>query len=1122
MICPKCIVPGCVLSILSLVVFYPSNSVPIDRPNPRLDLPAGHQINHQSLQEKNTDQKPPRLFMLEQQVSRLEKKNEWTQAIDAQKQVIQYLDKNLKPQVAFNKKLAELDHVAWLYLESQNIDRAIEVFRQQVKLCQQHRAKKRLLQDVESQLQRVLAIAKLDENKQKSIAAAARALRLVELNLKNRKYRRTGLKNIQQAERTVKEILGQDHPLLAKIQWVKLRLELEISVQNGPQKYAELLRTWKNKIGGTRLYAAMQERAGRFFLLINSLQNSADSTVAAIKGFKQLYATTCESSAWASMTLADLYSIQGRLGNAMHFYRQANCYFESLYGPGTPGQILATDGLADLSYKFSKITEFREYISKISADLKRYENVQVPPTDRYDLNRERLASLRKHVRLHNYHGEFKQALKFAQQAYQLSESIHGKRGRSHADYVRLLGNAELKAGQLEQGLQHAKLALRIRNSTNFSQMKDIGLSRFLVDVGLGYQFNGDYEKAVEYFTKALNHQKEIGESPGRMAQIEFQIGFNLLLLQDKRCEDFFCRAADKVFVDSYQDLSILNEPLAVSMVNRLKNCMSGIFLVDVATNSEKTNRQTLEYLWRIKGTATEAIVYRTRLMNSNPGIQNEFKSLTKAIAEIALRKNANPKLLNDLLNRKDRLLMKMQSEDQWSSLLFRPLDHRAEIAELTRKLPDDVAIVDISKQLFWEKPKSGKGHVPTMIYYYAYIIRKDPAAKDKLITKTVVLSESHLVDDAIQKFRRQLAAESYTYLKKHKKKLASRTVYDMKSVVKPANNEHLSNLKKHIWDNIEKNIGDCKTLVICPGGEFTRFPWGALPRDVKKMSKRLAEDYRFVNASSPRAVLRTLNNKPSENEYELLTIADGKYRKAKSNTKPQARNLHEYLLSARNFYDLPGSKREADVVRRIFQKLGKQKSTALSGLNVNRKQVTELVPKAKYVHIATHGFHFDPIELRQKAGKLKNPNLQRQLIDFIRSLERNPFLASGIALSIDAKQNNSTCDFLTAEELLALNLQKINLLVLSSCDSSLGRINRGEGVFGIQSAILFAGAKSCLASSWKVDDEYATEFMKEFYRQHLIHRKSKAESLRLAQTKMIKMKLPPLFWANWTLQGDWR
>jgi CHAT domain-containing protein len=144
---------------------------------------------------------------------------------------------------------------------------------------------------------------------------------------------------------------------------------------------------------------------------------------------------------------------------------------------------------------------------------------------------------------------------------------------------------------------------------------------------------------------------------------------------------------------------------------------------------------------------------------------------------------------------------------------------------------------------------------------------------------------------------------------------------------------------------------------------------------------------------------------------------------------------------------------------------------------------------------------------------------------------------------------------LTAEEIAGLDLHATELVTLSACETGLGDVAAGEGVFGLERALHQAGARTVIASLWKVDDNAAQALMVEFYKNLWEKKLPKLEALRQAQLRMIldyhpsagqlrgagsarpidadalrearsrlnhAERLPPFYWAAFTLSGDWR
>jgi CHAT domain-containing protein len=148
---------------------------------------------------------------------------------------------------------------------------------------------------------------------------------------------------------------------------------------------------------------------------------------------------------------------------------------------------------------------------------------------------------------------------------------------------------------------------------------------------------------------------------------------------------------------------------------------------------------------------------------------------------------------------------------------------------------------------------------------------------------------------------------------------------------------------------------------------------------------------------------------------------------------------------------------------------------------------------------------------------------------------------------------------LTADEIAFLPLGGVELVVLSACETGLGETAGGEGLLGIQRAFQIAGARTTVASLWKVDDDATRTFMTEFYKNLWDKTKnvSRIEALRQAQLKMLnhydakagslrgagetinvdpkklrssrgednaesQSRTPPVYWAPFVLSGDWR
>jgi CHAT domain-containing protein len=135
----------------------------------------------------------------------------------------------------------------------------------------------------------------------------------------------------------------------------------------------------------------------------------------------------------------------------------------------------------------------------------------------------------------------------------------------------------------------------------------------------------------------------------------------------------------------------------------------------------------------------------------------------------------------------------------------------------------------------------------------------------------------------------------------------------------------------------------------------------------------------------------------------------------------------------------------------------------------------------------------------------------------------NPLLRSGLALANANLRSGSSDDgILTALEASGLNLWGTKLVVLSACDTGVGEVRNGEGVYGLRRAFVLAGAESLVMSLWPVSDYTTRELMTRYYT-NLKQGMGRGAALRTVQLDMLRRnpKLHPFYWANFIQSGEW-
>ena len=130
---------------------------------------------------------------------------------------------------------------------------------------------------------------------------------------------------------------------------------------------------------------------------------------------------------------------------------------------------------------------------------------------------------------------------------------------------------------------------------------------------------------------------------------------------------------------------------------------------------------------------------------------------------------------------------------------------------------------------------------------------------------------------------------------------------------------------------------------------------------------------------------------------------------------------------------------------------------------------------------------------------------------------------SGLVLSLVDRDGRAQDGFLRLGDIYNLRLAA-DVVVLSACQSALGKAVRGEGLVGLTRGFMYAGAPRVVASLWQVDDESTAELMRRFYQAMLERKLAPAAALRAAQLELRATKrwASPYYWAAFILQGEWR
>lgn len=315
---------------------------------------------------------------------------------------------------------------------------------------------------------------------------------------------------------------------------------------------------------------------------------------------------------------------------------------------------------------------------------------------------------------------------------------------------------------------------------------------------------------------------------------------------------------------------------------------------------------------------------------------------------------------------------------------------------------------------------------------------------------------------------------------------------------------------------IEENISQCTRMLIIPDGPLHRLPWGMLVRQSRDKERGLLSTqflsewmpYEIALSATTFAKLRSSRDtwRGSLSPSKLTAFGDPQFyvfpkEEPAGIFEPEIRSA---LQRGFDFSPIPASRSEVNRIKEIFN----EHAQIYLGNDATEEKAKNISEETRIIHFATHALITEDLPLN-----------------------------SAVALTIPAElQDGRDNGLLQAWEILEQVRIAADLVVLSSCESGVGKDLGGEGLISLTRAFQYAGARSVLASLWKISDRTTAELMVRFYK-HLKNGKAKDEALRAAQIELIRGPIEitnekgeiekvdasaPYYWAAFQLYGDWQ
>jgi CHAT domain-containing protein len=401
---------------------------------------------------------------------------------------------------------------------------------------------------------------------------------------------------------------------------------------------------------------------------------------------------------------------------------------------------------------------------------------------------------------------------------------------------------------------------------------------------------------------------------------------------------------------------------------------------------------------------------------------------------------------------------------------FRGQMQRITLDAVQSAIPEDAALIEFATFRSFNPAAEGNSEAYAAPHYAAYVLRRHGPATG------VDLGPAADLDRLVALFRGALRDPARTDVRARARALDER-------VMRP----------------LRASLGDAARLLISPDGDLNLVPFEALSDE---RGRYLIERYAVSYLTSGRDLLRV--KAPRGAPGAPVIVADPRFgdpaqiARARPRSGTQARPPDRSVTPGADtpdlyFAPLKGTAAEGRAIKALFPA-----ATLLTGSRATKASLEE-VKRPLILHIASHGFFL--------------PDASRG------NLPQNPLLHSGLALA-GANVARGT-SLLTALEASGLDLWGTELVTLSACDTGVGEIRNGEGVYGFRRAFVLAGAETLVMSLWPVRDAIARDTMVGYY-ERLRSGAGRGDALRQAKLAILERPATrhPYFWAAFIQSGE--
>lgn len=872
----------------------------------------------------------------------------------------------------------------------------------------------------------------------------------------------------------------------------------------------------------------------RLYLVKNNLKETENYVRRALELITKNNGAESLSHAEALSVLARLRHAQANYAEAETLHLKALALREKHAGANS---LAVADTLQNLGVLYRAMNDYARAEQSFTKALTIYENLLGD-------NRFEMAQVLNNFGMFYYGaGDFDKALALLHRSLAIKEKSFPQVHRQIGIAFNNLGLVAWKKGDYEKARTYYQRALSIFEIVNGPESD--GVANILANLGIIYkEFDINLVKAEESYKRALAiREKLYGEYHAATADLVSSLALLYRRAGDnERAEQFGLRALaiyERV-LGEYNHYTLLaftsliriyaakgDARRAIEYAKRLSEIHEKVIPLNLRTGSE---RQKIAY-YKLTERFDKIITLHARLAPDDAAgrdlaataiLRHKGRVLDAVSANLSalrLRFDAEDRKLLDQLNEVNARLSKMilsspqkiSLEEQQKQIKAIETEREKLESEISRRsagfyepsqpvmldavrnaIPADAALVEFAvyRPFDWKAEGDsigfGKPHV------IVYILRPTGEVQWK------ELGEAQTINAAISELRKALRDPQ----RKDVRKLARA-------------------VDEKVMQPVRALVGKATHLLVSPDGELNLIPFEAL---VDEKGAYEIENYSFTYLTSGRDLLRMRVARSSRNRPLIFANpqfgAPATAEPAADASMADSRMKRRSMTNTRNLSDtyfapLGGTIQEARSIQTQFPD-----ALVLSGAEATETALKEAV-SPRILHIATHAFFLEEEDATEPTAGAASQTPNRNSNPT--GEPENPLLRSGIALAGANRREGAKDDgMLTALEASGLNLWGTRLVILSACDTGIGEVKNGEGVYGLRRSFVLAGTETLMMSLWPVSDYATRELMTSYYK-NLKQGLGRGAALRQVQLDMLKRKgrEHPFYWAAFIQSGEW-